>query len=112
MPACLSCWADAASNTLSTPQKPAASAQRPARASVAVGSGPPAPRPRQRRGCGRRGGRGAGARRVPDESTQELAELVDACLATDPNLRPSAEQILELLATIDTGPDAQPAIQF
>lgn len=47
---------------------------------------------------------------MPDECTQDLADLVDACLVTDPNKRPSAEEILQRLETIDTGPDDTPGL--
>ena len=41
--------------------------------------------------------------RVPEECTQEVADIIEACLKTDPDLRPTASTVLEQLSQMDTG---------
>jgi serine/threonine protein kinase len=35
--------------------------------------------------------------RVPEECSQEVSDLIDACLQTDPHQRPTASEVLQLL---------------
>lgn len=39
-------------------------------------------------------------RRVPEECPQEIADLIDSCLLTDPKLRPTAQEALDVLAKV------------
>jgi hypothetical protein len=41
--------------------------------------------------------------RVPEECSQQVADIIDACLQTDPDMRPTASAVLEQLAQMDAG---------
>jgi hypothetical protein len=46
--------------------------------------------------------------RVPEECSQEVSDIIDACLRTDPQKRPTASEVLELLQAMSDPSDAAP----
>ena len=44
------------------------------------------------------------AGRVPDECPKEIAQLIDNCLATEPNDRPTAREVIRAILAAPSSP--------
>ena len=46
--------------------------------------------------------------RVPDEAPQQISDLIERCMAGDPELRPDTQEIVDILQSLLDGPPPRP----